>query len=150
MLVDLVSLLVEILLQRNDVHERLFDVFLRCKLKDYFLALRHLYVPLRWRDEAKSKDIVPPELLHDEVFIIVGCQLSFGNSAKGEQKFMGPVSLVYLCETDLIELYQFFLHGRHVQNLADDDLIAASVTQTTHAGFMNLDGFDSLQVVPQL
>lgn len=60
MLVDLVSLFVEVLLERDDVHERFFDVLLRGDLKDYFLAFRHLDVPLRRRDEAKSKDIVFP------------------------------------------------------------------------------------------
>lgn len=59
-LIDLVSLLVEVLLQSDDVHEGFFDVLLRCKLKHYFLALRHLYVPFWWRNEAKSKDIVLP------------------------------------------------------------------------------------------
>lgn len=72
-LVNLISLFVEVLLEGYDVHERLLYVLFRGESKDNFLAFWHLNVFLWRRDEAKSKDIVLSELLHDEVFIVIRC-----------------------------------------------------------------------------
>lgn len=47
MLVNLVSLLVEILLQSYDIHERPFDILILDKPKYNFLAFGNLYV-LHW------------------------------------------------------------------------------------------------------
>ncbi len=122
----------------NNVHIHLIYLLICYKFDGHIRNIGLLYVLLQ-RRATKSKNVVFPELLHEEMLIIIGRVVFFGDHSQANLQLLEFVPTSDFQKVNLVEFDKLLLQIRHIEYLIDNDSVTSSVSYRSQKYLLDAD-----------